>query len=154
MELLHELSFRNDKSISCSLNRSGMIKILISGELAAEGRDHRLLIHFNGERKSYRSFVHMGGDAGLNEWGDETGIYTGRNGWGVDATFMVDYTFTINPDYQKVTGSGMSAFALGDNRFLGYESHGVFVTSRPVSMIEVGFTGGKVRIGDLRVYHI
>lgn len=158
MELLQELSFSNTRTISCPLNRSGMIKILASGELAANGIDHGLLIRFNRETTNYKSFVHMGGDAGLNEWANEkgydSGIYTGRNGWGHDATFMLDYTFTINTNYLKVTGSGMSAFALGNNSFLSYESHGVFLANRPVTEIEVGFTGGIVRMGDLRIYHI
>lgn len=153
MELLHELAFSNTNMLSCNYNRSGMIKILASGELAAEGKDHRLFIMFNGDRKSYRSFVHMGGDAGLGEW-DETGIYVGRNGWGMDATFALDYTFTINPKYQKVTGSGMSSFALGDNRFLGYESHGFYVTGSPVSSIHIGFDNCKVRLGDLKIYQM
>ncbi len=156
MELIKQLAFNNTNEIICPIDRPGMIKIIASGELAAEGKDHRLVIRLNGSNSSYKSFVHMGGDAGINEWGNpEEGIYTGRNGWGLDATFMLDYTLTINSDYQKVVGSGMSAFALGDNRFLGYESHGSFVTGSPIYSIELGFTnGGIVRIGDLRVYQM
>jgi len=165
MELLQELSFANTQSINCPLNRSGIIKILASGELAAGGRDRGLIIRFNrnADPESYQSFTHMGGHDGTPEWahnmmpreeGFDTGICTGRNGWYLDATFMLEYTLSINPNFLKVTGSGLSSFALGDNRFLGYEGHGVFVTNTPVSEIEVGFTGGAVRTGDLRIYHM
>lgn len=156
MELLNVLSFSNTNMLTCPMNGSGIIKIIASGELAAEGKDHRLVIRLNGANSSYGSYVHMGGHAGLNEWGNpEDGIYAGRNGWGLDATFILDYTLTINNNYQKVVGSGMSAFALGDNRFLGYESHGFFVAGSPIFRIDVGFTGGaKVRIGDLRIYQM
>lgn len=156
MELIKKLVFDNTNEIICPIDRPGMIKIIASGELAAEGKDHRLVIRLNGLNSSYKSFIHMSGDANEGEWGNpEEGIYTGRNGWGLDATFMLDYTLTINNEYQKVVGSGTTSFALGDNRILGYKSHGFFVSGSPIFSVGLGITnGGKVRIGDLLVYQM
>jgi hypothetical protein len=155
MNLLSELSFNNSPNLILeSPSISGIIKIVSCGKLSAEGQDCRLLIRFNGKRESYTSFVHMGGHAGLNEWGNPSeGIYVGRNGWYLDAIFSLEFTLAIIPGAQKITGSGLSVFALGDNRMLGYESHGVFVTDEPITSIEVLFTGGKVN-GEARFYQL
>lgn len=67
MELIKQLAFNNTNEIICPIDRPGMIKIIASGELAAEGKDHRLVIRLNGSNSSYKSFVHMGGDTGINE---------------------------------------------------------------------------------------
>ena len=152
MQNLANINFDNSPSLRCdTVPSSGIIKIVANGKLAAEGQDRRLLIRFNNDTESYRSFVHMGGDAGLNEWGETNGIYVGRNGWHLDSIFSLEFTFSIIPGAQKITGSGLSAFAMGDNRFLGYRSHGQFVTHEPISSIQLIFTGGTVN-GEARFY--
>jgi len=144
LNLVFNNSTANAQSLTFVPNspvKDGFIKIHSSGKLAAKGGDQRLLIRVNGANTAYRSFVHMGGDAGLGEW-DDRGFYIGRNGWSLDAAFSLEFTLAVNSSSQKIVGSGSSVFALGDNRILGYESHGFFVTNQPISQIQILFTGG------------
>ncbi|PGO61803.1 hypothetical protein CN980_29170 [Bacillus cereus] len=148
LRFVNEVRFANESQIdfiSEPLTERGFIKVFIQGKLAAEGHDQRLLLRINDEKSSYRSFVHMGGDAGAGEWGDDSGIYLGRNGWNLDATFSAEFTIAVNTENQQViTGSGASVFALGNDTILGYESHGRLVSNDPVSKISFLFTGGQM----------
>ncbi|WP_042190537.1 hypothetical protein NSQ90_21960 [Paenibacillus sp. FSL H7-0737] len=153
MQLISDVSFANGVQTRCDCNpQNGFIKILATGELAAQGQDRRLLIRINGANTSYKSFVLMNGDSSAGEW-DETGIYVGRNGWGLDATFSLDFTLGIFSNAQKITGTGSAVFAHGDNRILGYECHGFFVSNDSVRSIDVIFTGGTVN-GHTRIYQL
>ncbi|WP_137934561.1 hypothetical protein [Mesorhizobium comanense] len=147
---LNALSFKPKSALT-----SGFVKILANGELNAQGADRRLLITVNNQNSGYRGFVMMNGDASAGEWeqapGGGPGFYVGRNGWSIDATAMVEFTLAISPTSQKITGSGLSTFALGDGRILGYQSHGYLVTNQPISSIEVAFVGG-VAVGYSRFY--
>ncbi|MCU4836514.1 hypothetical protein OCF61_27270 [Bacillus cereus] len=155
MELIKELSFNNSPSLGFDIPPiRGMIKIVATGILAAEGQDRHLLIRFNNKSESYKRFVIIEGnlDETLYEW-DTTGIYAGRNGWHQDANFTLDYTLGIFPSSQKISGSGLATFAHGNNDLLGIESHGFFVTDEEIRNIQVLFTGGKVN-GLLRIYQL
>jgi len=146
------ISFDRQNVISCNTQgiSDGFIKLLIKGELDGQGRDSRLLLRLNGANSSYRSFVHMGGDYGAGEW-DETGFYVGRSGWHLDATFSAEYIIAVNSRAHKITGSGSSIFGHGDNRILGYESHGHIAMNGGISKIDVILTGG-VATGEVRCY--
>ena len=155
MILIGDVPFRESPSVSFSPPSgvsNGFIKIHACGELAANSGDQKLLIRLNNSTSSYKSYVLMSGDANAGER-ETGGFYLGRNGWNLDATFSLEFTLAINPNSQKVVGSGNSVFALGDNRILGYESHGFFVTRDPISQIDIAFTGGVVK-GQSRFYRI
>lgn len=153
--LLDTISFSNSTSTRYTHGTpfgDGFIKILGKGELAANGQDFlKLLIRLNGDdTNSYRSYLHMGGDDVLGEW-EATGFYIGRNGHNMDSTFMFEFTIAIDSQAQKVTGSGLSTFALANNRIQGHECHGFFVSNPPITSIDVLFTGGVVN-GECKYY--
>jgi hypothetical protein len=139
------LSFAPKASVS-----SGFVKVLAAGELNAQAQDRRLMIRLNGKTDSYQGFVLMNGHAGAGEW-DNSGFYAGRNGWGLDVTFMLDLTLAISPTVQKITCNGSATFAHGNNTILGYECHSFLVTNQPITKIDIGFTGG-VATGITRFY--
>ncbi|MGG1244029.1 hypothetical protein ABE187_14345 [Bacillus cabrialesii] len=157
MHLLHKIPLTDSTSGTYTLEtpfKDGYIKILGKGELAAKGGDHHLLIRLNGNDsfKSYRSYVYMGGDYVAGER-DNTGFYLGRNGKNADSTFMFDYTLAIDPHTQKITGNGLSTFAVSNDevKILGYESHGYFVSEPLITSINVLFTGGVVN-GEFKFF--
>jgi hypothetical protein len=141
------LSYAPSSAIS-----SGFVKILATGELNGQAADRRLLLRINGKDSGYQGFVLMNGHAGNGEW-DGSGYYLGRNGWHLDATFMVEFTLGISSTAQKITGAGTSTFAHGNNNILGFECHGFCVTNAQLSRIELVFTGG-VATGMTRVYRM
>lgn len=154
IELIDELPFTQQAAVFAPTTpiTSAHIKIVSSGELNAQGQDRRLLLRLNTATNGYQGFVHMGGHHGAGEW-DNSGFYLGRNGWGLDATFSVEFTIAINSNAQKVTGSGFTVFAHGNNTILGYECHSFLVTNPPVSRLELLFTGG-VATGVTRIYRM
>ncbi|MED3069282.1 hypothetical protein P4310_27985 [Bacillus thuringiensis] len=157
LRFLKEVTFSNESRVDFTSEepiQKGFIKVFLQGTLAAEGRDGRLLMRINDLEDSYVSFVHMGGAAGMGEWGDASGLYLGRTGWGLDATFSAEVTLAVNTESQQViTGSGASVFALGDNRILGYENHGHLVTQDPIKTISFLTTEGNMSgFGSYYVY--
>ncbi|MGU7369045.1 hypothetical protein [Bacillus cereus] len=155
MNLIHQENFNNSASISFALPPlRGMFKIVATGKLSAEGQDRHFLVRFNDQNNSYNSIIVMEGniDNTIYEW-DNTGFYIGRNGWGLDADFSMDYTFGRFQGAQKITGSGLSTFVHGNNNILGCESHGFFVSDEEIRNVQVLFTGGKVN-GALSVYQL
>ncbi|MDM5277141.1 hypothetical protein QUF95_07090 [Paenibacillus silvae] len=152
MNLLAETPFENSLGFDLSFSsvKDGFVKIFVSGELAAQSRDRRIFLRINGVTSSYQSFTLMNGHAGAGEW-DTSGIYLGRNGWNLDSNFLSEIKLGIFSKSQKITANGLTTFALGDNRILGYEHHGFLVTSSPLSSISVGFDSG-VASGKSSVY--
>ncbi|RGL39013.1 hypothetical protein DXC69_03075 [Paenibacillus polymyxa] len=154
MNLLGEVPFENSTGFDFSFSpvTNGFVKIFISGELAAQSQDRKLLLQINGASSGYQSFILMNGHASTGEW-DTSGFYLGRNGWSLDSTFQSEITIGVFSKAQKITANGLTTFALGDNRILGYEHHGFYVSAAPLSSIRVGFTGGAAT-GQSRVYYI
>lgn len=153
MQLIGNDSFSNTASIvnfNPSPISNGFVKIHVSGELASQGDDRRLFICLNGHNTGYKSFTLMNGDHSAGEWSDH-GFYIGRNGWYLDSSFNLEFTLAIGAGAQKITGNGLATFALGDDRILGYESHGFFATNEALSNIQVLFNGG-VANGQYRIY--
>jgi hypothetical protein len=153
MQLIRSDSFSNTASIvdfSPSPISNGFVKIHVSGELAAKGDDRRLFICLNRHNDGYKSFTLMNGDHATGEWSDH-GFYIGRNGWHLDSSFNLEFTLAIGAGTQKITGNGLATFAHGDDRILGYESHGFFTTKEAISNIQVLFNGG-VANGQYRIY--
>ncbi|MDR6759801.1 hypothetical protein J2Y48_005119 [Mycoplana sp. BE70] len=142
----NSLAFTPNSGIS-----NGCVKVFATGELNAQAADRRMLIRVNGAGAGYQGFVLMNGHAGAGEW-DNSGFYSGRNGWGQDATFMLEYTLAVGPTSQKITGTGQTTFAHGNNTIVGYETHGFLVTNQPLTRIEVIFTGGVVAGPPARFY--
>lgn len=136
-------------------SQSSIYKIIGTGELAAKGQDHQLLIRVNGEGKDYNSYVLMSGAHSTFEGAPIglTGFYVGRNGYGEDATFSFEYILSVDSHAQKITGSGTSVFAHG-NRVLGYQSFGYFVSNPPISSIQVLLTGDVEVSGRARLYRM
>jgi|GEM_PF-1802046 len=153
MSLIGEVSVSNAVNLATNIpnTTNRFIKIVANGELAAQGQDRRLLLRLNHAARSYKSYVDMGGDGRGGEWGDASGLYLGRNGWGRDATFSLEYTLAVNASAQKVVGSGNAVFADGSDAILGYASHGFFTTSDPITSVELLFTGG-VATWNCKIY--
>jgi hypothetical protein len=152
-QLLSEAAFSGNDVSFDRLDRAstGFIKVLATGHLNSQGVDRRLLLRVNRMTSGYRGFVLMQGDAGGGEW-DETGFYLGRSGYNADAAFSLDLTIALPTSVQKITANGSSTFAHGaNNLLLGYECHSVLVTNRPITQIDLLFTGGVVT-GMCRVY--
>jgi hypothetical protein len=119
---------------------NGFIKVFITGKIAANGADHRLLLRVNNASGNYVGFILMNGHAGGGEW-DGSGFYLGRNGWGLDADFSIEVMVAVNAASSKITASGLSTFSHANNTILGYEFHGFYVGSGPISSLDFAFTG-------------
>ncbi|MET1123087.1 hypothetical protein ABWU59_29650 [Priestia megaterium] len=155
MQLIRNSSFLNTPSIlnfDLSPISDGFLKIYVSGELAAQAADRRLFICLNGHNTGYKSFTLMNGDSSAGEWSNY-GFYVGRNGWHLDSSFSLEFTLAVASSAQKITGNGLTTFAHGDDRILGYESHGFFTTKEAISNIQVLFDGG-VASGQCAIYQI
>lgn len=158
MEFISEVDFSSSAGLTLTPNeasRSSIFKIIGTGEMAAKGQDHHLLIRVNGEEKDYNSYVIMSGAHSAFEGTPVglTGFYVGRNGYGEDAAFSFEYIISVDSNAQKITGSGTSVFAHG-NRVLGYQSFGYFVSNPPISSIQVLLTGDVAVSGRTRLYRI
>jgi hypothetical protein len=129
----------------------GFIKIYASGHITSQGKDHRLVLRINGDTGNYQSYVLMSGHASTGEW-DNSGIYLGRTGWAQDADFSTEVTIAANSKSQKIDVSALTTFALGNNLILGYESHGFYVSTQPVTGAIVQFTDNAVASGFAHAY--
>lgn len=129
----------------------GFIKIYASGHISSQGKDHRLVLRINGDAGNYQSYVLMSGHASAGEW-DNSGIYLGRVGWGQDADFSTEITIAANSKSQKINVAALTNFSLGNNLILGYEAHGFYVSSQPVTSAVVQFTDNAVASGLAHAY--
>lgn len=127
-------------SVNLAALSDGFIKVFITGKMASNGSDHRLLLRVNNSSGNYVGFILMNGHAATGEW-DGSGFYLGRNGWGLDADFSIELTVAVNSTSSKITASGLSTFAHANNAILGYEFHGFYVGAGPISSLDFTFTG-------------
>ncbi|MEJ3719169.1 hypothetical protein WGM54_14200 [Paenibacillus polymyxa] len=151
-QLLYDQQFSRTNSVNCDCSQSvqsGFIKVLVTGEIASEGADRRLLLRLNGVNSGYKSFVRYG-DSG--DWGDDSGLFVGRSAWKSDGTFSLDYTIGYYSGAQKITGSGLCVFASG-NDIVGFETHGYMLGNGPVRNIDVLIAGGLAN-GHIKIYTI
>jgi hypothetical protein len=120
----------------------GFVKVLITGNVASNTQDHRLMLRINpnGPDHVYQSFVVMDGNAGMGEW-DNGAIYLGRTGWGLDSSFSAEVTVAVHPGSSKITTSGMSTFGMSNNTILGYHNNGFLVTNQPITQLDFYFSG-------------
>ncbi|PCC74131.1 hypothetical protein SAMN02745121_08486 [Nannocystis exedens] len=149
------MEFRIEKCGAIDLARLGRnigtgVVIRIDGRIDAGGGDNRLLARPNDAAGRYRGFASMSGDAATSEW-EQTGLYLGRNGWGLDAHFSISLILSLLPD-RKRTAFAISTFAHADERVLGYQSHGFWAdTSTPINFIGFWTVGPGRAVLEARV---
>jgi hypothetical protein len=128
----------------------GYIKVFVSGKLAAQGRNHGIVMRVNDIAKNYMGFVLQNGRATPGEW-DGAGFFLGRSGWNIDADFLCEITLAINASEQTVIGSGLTTFVDQNNKaMIGYEWHGLLATDFPVRSLSVGFLDGATMTAHAR----
>src|SRR6476660_4924589 len=117
------------------------IKVLISGELAAQRGDRQFKLLLN-DAVGYRSFGVMCGDHSGQEAPVSDGIYLGRNGWQTDASVAIELTITQKNLVDKRPVHGLSTFGIGNNLVIGCEVHGIAVSNKPVQLLTMTVIGG------------
>ncbi|ETT37037.1 hypothetical protein C161_11028 [Paenibacillus sp. FSL R5-192] len=153
MNIISQADFDRTSNVICPVSNAvsdGYVKIIASGELAANNADHKILLRINGAKSSYKSYYLMTGNDNEAAW-DETGILIGRNGRHSDANFFFEVTLSVFSKSQKILSNGCANSINGNNSLLGFENHGAFITNQPLSSLEIVFTGG-VSTGQFRVY--
>ncbi|WP_342497718.1 hypothetical protein [Bacillus sp. FSL R7-0672] len=153
MKLVFDNQFSRTDVVNCvcdlaNEDQSGFIKVLVTGEIASNGADRRLLLRINGINSGYKSFVRYGNDG---DWGGNEGLFVGRSAWGLDGTFSLDYTIGYYSGAQRITGSGLCVFAAANGDIVGYETHGYLLGNAPVRNIDVLIAGGLVN-GQIKIY--
>lgn len=116
----------------------GFARLFLSGEFVAGGRDHRLVLQFNGETGGYNSFVKGDGNDGCGEW-QRDGVLLGRNAWHLNSQFSGDICIAVNAQTQRIMTSGLTSFAASDHQLIGYQAHGFLQTSDPLKEIRLRF---------------
>jgi len=134
---------------------NGFARLMVSGELTAGGKDHRLVMQINNIASGYRGFIKADGDWGGGEWEGE-GIYLGRNAWNLDAQFASDIFISANGRGQRIIASSLTSFSMTDNRLAGYQSSGVVLTNESLDRLRVKFlTNGVARgIATLLLFRV
>lgn len=131
------------------------LKVYASGELAANGGDRRFYLRINGIDSGYQSFILMNGHGSVGEW-DGLGYYVGRNAWGIDADYSIEFTIAAASMSNMRTGFGLSTFGHANRNILGYEAHGFLVSNQPITIESVSLfvTPGGVVTGKMKVFAI
>ena len=153
MRLLYEENLNGVSESTFALPAPvNLVKVFVSGDLAVQGSDKRLLLNVNGIQNKYKGFVVMNGDADATEF-EESGFYIGRSGWNGDAELTAEVTICSKALSNKIISSGLSTFTAPQNRILGYQCNSFVAGVGPIRNITLDVNGGvfsgKVEIFDI-----
>jgi hypothetical protein len=147
--LLASVKLDNNMAAEAAAGSRAIISYV--GRLDAGGTDSRLVLRLNNARTGYTSFVLQYGGQGHTGERDNTGLYIGRNGWGLNCDISFRYILDVATG-RKRTSFGMSTFAHADNRILGYSGHGFWDdTNAVISSIDLYAVGAGQSVGDLTI---